>query len=533
MSNNEIWVYGDLRSERFFDFSLNILGKAKELARSIKATTAIVLLEGDGNISKAFDQSLSKSQAAKKYIQHGADNVYIIKNKNADVLRADSCAQTLSGIVLKRNPMLFCFTLTDFCRELAARTAKICETGLISECADIKMDNGAIVATCPSWGGRIMADITFADSKRTGFATVIPTIASPSNVKGSPGNIEEIDTPLKISSAGLKLLSRAPEEKELRSIEDAEIVVVGGAGMGTAQGFTALRELAIALSGQVGATRPPVLNHWVDENRLIGQTGKTIRPNLLISVGTSGAVQYTAGIDESKVIVAVNRDKKAPIFETADFGIIADAGTFVPVFTSLVKATVMRQLADDIDFSGKREAKAGFGSAIKKLREGMEWSFEKLAEATDQSPDFIEQVENDEVAPSVSFLLRMARVFKVDPGMFLGEEEKTAMRDRRSDAFAKRTENYSYKTLTPGAENEHLRAFMITIESGQDHKPVAYKHEGEEFVFVMDGKLELTLGDKPAVLKAGESKRFNSEIPHKLKSLSNELTRCLVILYTP
>jgi transcriptional regulator with XRE-family HTH domain len=303
--------------------------------------------------------------------------------------------------------------------------------------------------------------------------------------------------------------------------------------MGTAQGFTALRELAIALGGQVGATRPPVLNHWVDEKRLIGQTGKTIRPNLLISVGTSGAVQYTAGIEESKVIVAVNRDKKAPIFETADYGIIADAGSFVPVFTSLVKAAVMRQLADDIDISGKREAKTGFGSTIKKLREGMEWSFEKLAEATDQSPDFIEQVENDEVTPSVSFLLRLARVFKVDPGMFLGEEEKTAMRDRRSDAFAKRTENYSYQTLTPGAENEHLRAFLITIESGQDHKPVAYKHEGEEFVFVMEGKLELTLGDKPAVLKTGESKRFNSEIPHKLKNLSHELTRCLVILYTP
>jgi len=533
MSNNEIWVYGDLRNERFFNFSLNILGKAKELALYIKATTTVVLLESDGKTDEVLGQSLPVSRAAKKYIQNGADNVYIIKNKDIDILRTDICAQALAGIVLKRNPMLFCFSLTDFCRELAARTAKICEAGLISECADIKIDNGAIVATCPSWGGRIMADITFTDSKRTGFATVLPTIASPSNVKGNPGSIEEINTPLKIFSTGPELISRMPEEKELRSIEDAETVVVGGAGMGTAQGFTALRELAIALGGQVGATRPPVLNHWVDEKRLIGQTGKTIRPNLLISVGTSGAVQYTAGIEESKVIVAVNRDKKAPIFETADYGIIADAGTFVPVFTSLVKAAVMRQLADDIDISGKREAKTGFGSTIKKLREGMEWSFEKLAEATDQSPDFIEQVENDEVTPSVSFLLRLARVFKVDPGMFLGEEEKTAMRDRRSDAFAKRTENYSYQTLTPGAENEHLRAFLITIESGQDHKPVAYKHEGEEFVFVMEGKLELTLGDKPAVLKTGESKRFNSEIPHKLKNLSHEPTRCLVILYTP
>jgi electron transfer flavoprotein alpha subunit len=100
-------------------------------------------------------------------------------------------------------------------------------------------------------------------------------------------------------------------------------------------------------------------------------------------------------------------------------------------------------------------------------------------------------------------------------------------------AFAKRTENYSYHTLTPGAENEHLRAFLVSIESGQDHKPVAYKHEGEEFIYIIEGKLELTLGGKPMVLKAGESQRFNSETPHKLKSLSNEITRCLVVLYTP
>lgn len=533
MPHSEIWVLGDLRNERYFNFSLNILGKARELARSIKTTTAIVLLEGDEENTKASELILPISAAAKKYIQHGADNVYIIQNKAIDILRTDICAQVLADIVSKRKPKLFCFALTDSCRELAARTAKICEAGLISECADITIDNSAIVATCPSWGGRIMADITFANTKHTGFATVLPTIASPSKEKGHPGTIEKIDLRMKPLPKGIELLSRAPEGKDLRSIEEAETVVVGGAGMGTAHGFSVLRELAIALGGQVGATRPPVLNHWVDENRLIGQTGKTIRPNLLISVGTSGAVQYTAGIEESKVIVAVNRDKKAPIFGSADYGIIADAGTFIPVFTALVKATIMRRLADDINISGKQEAKAGIGASLKKLREGMEWSLEKLAEAIDQSPDFIEQVENDDVTPSVSFLLRLARVFKVDPGTFLGEEEKTAMRDRRSDAFSKRTENYSYHTLTPEAENEHLRAFMVSIESGQDHRPVAYKHEGEEFIYVMEGKLELTLGGKPIVLRTGESQRFNSETPHKLKSLSDETTKCLVVLYTP
>jgi len=107
------------------------------------------------------------------------------------------------------------------------------------------------------------------------------------------------------------------------------------------------------------------------------------------------------------------------------------------------------------------------------------------------------------------------------------------IRDQRAKQFVQRTENYSYQTLTPGAEKEHLRSFMVTIESRQVHKPVAYKHEGEEFIYVMEGDLELTLGGKIHKLKQHESIRFNSEIPHKLKSLSNEPTRCLVVLYTP
>jgi quercetin dioxygenase-like cupin family protein len=127
----------------------------------------------------------------------------------------------------------------------------------------------------------------------------------------------------------------------------------------------------------------------------------------------------------------------------------------------------------------------------------------------------------------------LARALEVDPSTFLKDEEKTKIRDARAQAFIKRTQNYSYQTLTPGAENEHLRAFMITIESRQTHKPVAYKHEGEEFILVMEGDLGLTLGGKGHHLKPGESIHFHSETPHKLRSLSDEPTRCVVVLYTP
>jgi len=283
----------------------------------------------------------------------------------------------------------------------------------------------------------------------------------------------------------------------------------------------------------VGATRPPVLQHWVDEERLIGQTGKTISPNLLFSIATSGAVQYTAGIMEAKTIVALNRDRHAPIFQVADVGIVADARTFLPLLTRRVKQVVMRKLADALYEDQKAGTRAGFGAKVLTLREAHRWSREALAQATGQSPEFIARVEMDEVVPHVSFLLSLARALKVDPGTFLRKEEKTMIRGQRAEAFIRRTQNYSYETLTPGAENQHLRAFMITIEPREAHKPVAYKHEGEEFILVMEGALVLTLGGKTHHLKPGESRHFNSETPHKLKSHSDEPTRCVVVLYTP
>jgi electron transfer flavoprotein alpha subunit len=120
----------------------------------------------------------------------------------------------------------------------------------------------------------------------------------------------------------------------------------------------------------------------------------------------------------------------------------------------------------------------------------------------------------------------------VDPGTFLKKEEQVAIRDRRLEAYVRRTQNYSYETLTEGSESDRLRAFMVTIEPHHAHKPVAYKHEGEEFVFVMEGELELTLGSTVHRLKPGEHRHFNSYIPHKLKSRSADPTRCLVVLYS-
>jgi len=537
-AEKQVWVYGDLRNERLFGYTLNVLAKARELSRSAAGKAAVVLL-GPPTAPDRLGTSvpthpcLSEETGRLRCLQHGADVVYLVHHPALEVPRADMYAQALAEAVRIHQPMLVLFPLTDLGKEIAARTARITGSGLIAECADMHLEGKQVVATCPSWGGEVMAKITFSEGFATGFATVQHLGFHPMAEGEIRGEVRHFRPSRLELPQGLRLLSSGPEPEEHRRLEQADLVVVGGAGLGSADAFGRLRELAGALGAEVGATRPPVFQHWVDEERLIGQTGKSVRPSFLFSIATSGAVQYTAGIMESKTIVAINRDPEAPIFQIADIGVVADAGTFLPLFTGLIRSAVMRGLADALCEEESTNGPTGFGKKVRKLRLAQDWSLEALAQATDQTPDFIDQVENDQISPSVAFLLRLARALKVNPDTFLREEEKNMLRNQRAQAFIQRTQNYSYQTLTPGAENAHLRAFMVTIESRQAHKPVGYKHEGEEYVYVIEGYLELTLGRKTYRLKPGESMRYNSDIAHKLKSLSDEQTRCLVVLYTP
>jgi len=480
------------------------------------------------------DACVLSESAEASCLDHGADQVLILENDCFTSPRPDLFAGSLADAVTARRPRLVLTALTDFGRELAARAARHCRSGLIADCQDIHIDDdGHIIGACPAWGGSIVAGITFADGWGTGFATVQPHCCQAEPVATPAGEIlrQSIDT--LPAPPSLRKMDSRPAAESQRKLENADIVVVGGAGLGSAKVFGKIRELAAVLGGQVGATRPPVLQHWVDEKRLIGQTGKSVAPKLLISIGTSGAAQYTAGIMEADHIVVINRDPDAPIFQLADTAIVADAGTFLPVLIERAQQAVMRQLADVLcETTVTREDNDGFGARLKKLREGHDWSIEALAEATGQTPDFIQGVEDNVVSPPVGFLLRLSSTLNVDPGTFLGKEEQVAIRDRRLEAYVRRTQNYSYQTLTEGSATDHLRAFMVTIEPHDTHKPVAYKHEGEEFIYVISGELELTLDKKTKVLKPGEHMHFNSYIPHRLKSLSNEPTRCLVVLYT-
>ena len=167
------------------------------------------------------------------------------------------------------------------------------------------------------------------------------------------------------------------------------------------------------------------------------------------------------------------------------------------------------------------------------LRQLRKISFEQLANKTGFSQRYLKEIEDGIAIPPVSAVIQIAKALAIDAGSFLSAEEREATEKRRRESFYKRTQAYSYKTLTPDAETKHMKAFLVTIDPRQDHKMVEYKHDGEEFVYVLKGHVEVMVGESQNVLKRGETLHFNSGITHKLRNLSEEEAKLLVVIYTP
>jgi quercetin dioxygenase-like cupin family protein len=174
-----------------------------------------------------------------------------------------------------------------------------------------------------------------------------------------------------------------------------------------------------------------------------------------------------------------------------------------------------------------------FGAKMKQLRHARKTSFEDLANMTGFSERYLKEIEEGAKIPPVSAVIQIAKALSVDSGSFLSAEEQEATERRRRESFFKRTQAYSYKTLTPNAENKHMKAFLVTIDPQQDHKMVDYRHEGEEFIYVLKGQVEVMVGENRNLIKKNETLHFNSGITHKLRNLSDEQAKLLVVLYTP
>src|SRR4030066_2432536 len=181
----------------------------------------------------------------------------------------------------------------------------------------------------------------------------------------------------------------------------------------------------------------------------------------------------------------------------------------------------------------KKIDEKSFGAKMKQLRQLRKISYEQLANKTGFSQRYLKEIEEGMAIPPVSAVIQIAKALAIDSGSFLSAEEQEATVKRRAESFYKRTQAYSYKTLTPDAEAKHMKAFLVTIDPRQDHQMVEYRHEGEEFIYVLKGEGEVIVGENPNHLKKNETLHFNSGITHKLRNLSDEDAKLLVVLYTP
>ncbi len=177
----------------------------------------------------------------------------------------------------------------------------------------------------------------------------------------------------------------------------------------------------------------------------------------------------------------------------------------------------------------KAETLVPVGKKIKKARTGKKITLDRVANETGLSITYIKEIESGKKIPPVGTLLQISKALEIDSGFLLKEQETS--RENRKKAYTKRTENYAYETLTPGAEHKHLKAFRVSVKPGKDHKGVGYRHEGEEFVYVLSGKVEISVGDHINTLSEGDSLHFNSGVKHSLKNIGNKKAELLAVIY--
>ena len=245
----------------------------------------------------------------------------------------------MKTLVDKHKPSAILIGATNNGRDLGPKMACDLNTGLTADCTGLDYDAeaGNMVWTRPAFGGNLMAMILCPDN-RPQLGTVRPGVfKKPELVEGKEGTITREDIHVAADQIRTKLIERIEEVAAAVNLEEAEIIVSGGRGVGSEEGFGVIRELADVLGATVGASRAAVDEGWIPRAHQVGQTGKTVRPNLYFAIGISGAIQHLAGMEESDVIIAINKDETAPIFDVADYGVVGDLNKIVPLLTEKLK----------------------------------------------------------------------------------------------------------------------------------------------------------------------------------------------------
>ncbi len=331
MNNAEfkgVFVFAQQVDGKVAGVAFELLGKAHELAQARGAQVTAVLL------------GYRVADLAGELIAAGADRVLVLDRPELETYMTEPYAWAMNKVIREYRPEIVLTPATAIGRDLAPRVSARVHTGLTADCTglDIQEETGNLMMTRPAFGGNIMATI-LCPAHRPQMATVRPGVMQrmPADA-GRRGEVVSLDWAVPAETKNVEILEVVKAVAEAVDIQDAKILVSGGRGMGAPENFKLLEELAEVLGGTVSASRAAVDAGWIAKDRQVGQTGKTVRPQLYIACGISGAIQHLAGMEDSDVIVAINRDETAPIFEVADYGIVGDVMKVVPALIEELRA---------------------------------------------------------------------------------------------------------------------------------------------------------------------------------------------------
>ena len=315
-----LWVLIETEENTAKNVGYELLTPGRQLADKLGEELVAVVIGAD------------VEAAAKTAIAYGADKAILVEGEEYFQYSSDACTYALASLIEKYQPSAVLIGATNNGRDVAPRVAAKIGTGLTADCTELGIDEetGNIAWTRPAFGGNLMAKILCPDH-RPQMGTVRPGVFK----KGTPdesrtGEIIREDLHLDPSRIRVHLLERVKEVAEAVNLEEAEIIVAGGRGVKSAEGFSLLQKLADALGATLGASRAAVDAGWIPHAHQVGQTGRTVSPKLYIACGISGAIQHLAGMSGSDTIVAINRDPEAPIFQVADYSIVGDLFEVAP-----------------------------------------------------------------------------------------------------------------------------------------------------------------------------------------------------------
>ncbi|MDD5338584.1 MAG: electron transfer flavoprotein subunit alpha [Dehalococcoidales bacterium] len=321
-----VWVFVEQRKGAIKNVAYELIARGRELADTLKTELCAVCLGHNVNEVESL-------------ITHGADKVYLVDSPDLADNQEDYLTHGLLNLIKERKPEIVLAGATALGRSFFPRVAAILNTGLTADCTGLDIDTKKrlLLQTRPTFGGNIMATI-LCPNKRPQMSTVRPRVFKKSDPNPSrKGDIIKVDFKKAGVTARTKLLNFMEDITEKVKIEDADIIISGGRGLGKADNFKLLQELADCLGAALGSSRAAVDEGWIPYSHQVGQTGKTVCPKLYIACGISGAIQHLAGMQTSDCIVAINDNPDAPIFQVAHYGIVGDLFQVVPEMIKKLK----------------------------------------------------------------------------------------------------------------------------------------------------------------------------------------------------